>query len=140
MYFTVLDQFWWTAGSNLPDTWLFSTGINMIAMFGKPQYLKFTSMEYKDTNDKLYKLKWDYELYDKIYVVRNITPVCLKCGCELTEIFKKDTHGSGRTMLYCPICRDNFCDLFTEDKAVRKIIEHTNALSAEKNKKADKHT
>ena len=108
--------------------------LNMITKFGKPSYLKFTSMEYKDTNGKLYKLKWGYELYDKEYVVRNITPICLNCGCELTEFPR------GNSMLYCPVCRDNLYDFFTEVEAAIKIIRHKNALSMKPNKKADKHT
>jgi len=105
--------------------------MKIVGIFRKPRYLSFASMEYRDTKNNLYKLKWDYELYNKKYVVRNIRPICLDCGCELTEI-----NSSG---LYCPICRNIFYEAFNEDKAVKKIIEHKNSLSA-KNKIADKHS
>jgi len=74
-----------------------------------------------------------------LWLVIVISPIALY-GIYVYILNKKENYGAGRTMLYCPVCRDNFYDSFTEVEAVRKIIKHKNALSMKPNKKADKHT
>jgi len=96
---------------------IISSILKIVNNLKKPSFLKFTSMEYTDTKNNLYRLKWNYELYNKEYVVRNIYPVCCNCGCELTYIKDSD-------YIYCPVCRDNAYKIFDEKDAVIKIIWH----------------
>jgi hypothetical protein len=74
--------------------------LHMINKFKKPAYLKFTSMDYTDINGNHYKIKWNYYLNYKEYLVGDIYPVCPICGCELSDYV--DFHSS----LYCPMCND----------------------------------
>jgi len=83
----------------------------------KPAYLKFTSMEYTDTKNNIYKLKWGYKLENNIYVVSNIYSVCPVCGCGLAYTESAD-------YVYCPICRDQVRKIFDDEDAVTKIIWH----------------
>ena len=74
-------------------------------------------MEYTDTKNNIYKLKWSYKLVDKKYVVNNIYSVCPTCECGLTYIKNED-------YVYCPICKDRVYKMFDDDDAVLKIIWH----------------
>jgi len=96
---------------------IFNFIVKIIKNIKKPECLKFTSMEYTDLKNNLYKLKWDYELKDKKYVVGNIYAVCPVCDCSLT-------YAKNENFVYCPICRDKGYEMFDDDNAVKKIIWH----------------
>jgi hypothetical protein len=90
--------------------------LRIIRHFKKPSYLKFTGMDYKD-----WKIAWEYEYLQKYkrYNIKNIHPVCKKCGCDLIE-----HHTTiGTDGIVCPIC-EKLYPSFMESAAIEKIIEH----------------
>jgi hypothetical protein len=72
--------------------------MNCINRLRKPEYLKFTSMEYKD-----WILKWEYRYLPKSkkYIVININSFC-KCGCAMSA---DENNGIRRGNDVCPICK-----------------------------------
>jgi hypothetical protein len=88
----------------------------MINKFRKPAYLKFTTMEYLSTKNQSYKLEWNYVKDKKEYVPRNVHAVCHKCGCELAKLNSE--------FIYCPLCRQDFCEPITEYDSIYTIIKH----------------
>lgn len=93
---------------------------DIIKHFTKPPYYKFTSMSYSNPkNDFNWKLEWEWVLYKKKYIINEFHVICRKCGCELEDT--KDTQFRG---LYCPSCNNEWCELFDDENAARKVIEY----------------
>jgi hypothetical protein len=78
----------------------------IIGLAKKPPYFNFTGMEYVGVNDKEYKLKWRYETIKKAVKIRNLRPVCPKCGGDLTPMLN--------SFLSCFNCRGYSCERLTD--------------------------
>jgi hypothetical protein len=87
---------------------------NCINNLRKPEFLKFTSMEYKD-----WLLKWEYRYLPrtKKYIVINIKSFC-KCGCAMSADINKGIRAGNDV---CPICKEKIYCFNRDSHTIEEI-------------------